>query len=54
MYASGRGVVKNKAKAAAFYAKAADQGHASAQYYLGTMQMHSINSATCMRAAEAL
>jgi len=37
MYSHGMGVTQDYAEAAKWYRKAADQGHASAQYYLGLM-----------------
>ncbi|WP_425537015.1 tetratricopeptide repeat protein, partial [Klebsiella pneumoniae] len=35
MYATGEGVKQNKQTAVEWYRKAADQGDATAQYYLG-------------------
>ena len=37
MFANGDGVTKDKAEALKWYRKAADQGHAKAQYALGWM-----------------
>ena len=37
MYAKGQGVARDYAKAIAWYAKAADQGNANAQFNLGSM-----------------
>ena len=37
MYANGRGVPEDDAEAVKWYRKAAEQGHAEAQYQLGTM-----------------
>ena len=37
MYATGRGVPEDLAEAAAWYHKAAEQGHVSAQFNLGAM-----------------
>ena len=37
MYRSGRGIAKDHEKAAYWYRKAAEQGHAKAQYNLGGM-----------------
>ncbi|MDR0466903.1 MAG: sel1 repeat family protein [Deltaproteobacteria bacterium] len=37
MYGTGRGVAKSDVKAAEWYSKAAEQGHAKAQHSLGVM-----------------
>jgi len=45
MYKNGKGVPQNYLKAIELYAKAADQGHASAQYNLGLMYKNSEETA---------
>jgi hypothetical protein len=37
MYASGRGIAKDDTQAVYWFRKAAEQGHAKAQYNLGLM-----------------